>query len=59
MPMLVIFTNIISHPITQDRLINLRNVSTNETILIPLTTLIFGRVNQYHQNILFILITST
>jgi hypothetical protein len=36
MPMLVIFTNIISHPITRDRLINLRNVGTNETSLIPL-----------------------
>jgi len=36
MPMLVIFTNIISHPIARDRLINLRNVGTNETSLIPL-----------------------
>ena len=34
--MLVIFTNIISHPIARDRLINLRNVGTNETSLIPL-----------------------
>jgi hypothetical protein len=36
MPMLVIFTDIINHLITQDRLINLRNVSTNGTPLIPL-----------------------
>jgi len=36
MPMLVIFTNIISHPIARDRLINLKNASTNETSLIPL-----------------------
>jgi hypothetical protein len=36
MLMLVIFTNIISHPITQDRLINLRNAGTNGTPLIPL-----------------------
>jgi hypothetical protein len=36
MLMLVIFTNIISHPITWDRLINLRNISTNGTSLIPL-----------------------
>jgi hypothetical protein len=36
MSMLEIFTNIISHPITQDRLINLRNVSSNGTLLIPL-----------------------
>ena len=36
MPMLVIFTNIISHPIARDQLINLRNVGTDETSLIPL-----------------------
>jgi hypothetical protein len=36
MPMLEIFTNIIRHPIIRDRLINLRNVSTNETSSIPL-----------------------
>jgi hypothetical protein len=30
MPMLVIFTKIISHPITRDQLINLRNVGTNK-----------------------------
>jgi hypothetical protein len=36
MSMLVIFTNIISHPIARDRLINLRNVSTDETPSIPL-----------------------
>jgi hypothetical protein len=36
MPMLVIFTNIISHPIARDRLINLKNASTNENSLIPL-----------------------
>jgi len=30
MSMLVIFTNIISHPIVRDRLINLRNVGTDE-----------------------------
>ena len=36
MPMLEIFTNIISHPITRDRLINLRNASTNGTPSIPL-----------------------
>jgi hypothetical protein len=35
MPMLEIFTNSISHPITRDRLINLRNVDNNETSLIP------------------------
>jgi len=35
--MLVIFTNIISHPIARDRLINLRNVGTNETPSILLT----------------------
>jgi hypothetical protein len=34
--MLIIFTNIISHPITRDRLINSRNVGTNGTSLIPL-----------------------
>ena len=36
MPMLVIFTNIISHPITWDRPINLRNVDINKNSLIPL-----------------------
>jgi len=36
MPILVIFTNIISHLITQDQLINLRKVGTNGTSLIPL-----------------------
>jgi hypothetical protein len=36
MSMLVIFTNIISHPIARDRLINLRNVGTDETPSIPL-----------------------
>jgi len=36
MPMLEIFTNIISHPITRDRLINLRNASTNGIPSIPL-----------------------
>ena len=36
MSMLVIFTNIISHPITWDRLVNLRNVDTNGISLIPL-----------------------
>jgi len=36
MLMLVIFTNIISHSITRGRLINLRNVNTNGTPLIPL-----------------------
>jgi hypothetical protein len=34
--MLVIFTNIISHPIARDRLINLRNFGTDETSSIPL-----------------------
>jgi hypothetical protein len=47
MLMLEIFTNIISHPITRNRLINLRNVSTNETLSIPLA--IRTRIsNQYH-----------
>jgi len=36
MAMLVIFTNIISHPIVRDCLINLRNTGTDETSLIPL-----------------------
>jgi hypothetical protein len=36
MSMLEIFTNIISHPITRERLINLRNVGTYETLSIPL-----------------------
>jgi hypothetical protein len=36
MLMLIIFTNIISHPIARDRLINLRNVGTDETPSIPL-----------------------
>jgi hypothetical protein len=36
MPMLEIFTKIISHPITRDQLINLRNAGTNKTVLIPL-----------------------
>jgi hypothetical protein len=31
MPRLVIFINIISHPIARDRLINLRNAGTDET----------------------------
>jgi len=35
MSMLEIFTNIISHSITQDRLINLRYVGTNGTPSIP------------------------
>jgi hypothetical protein len=36
LPMLVIFTNIISHPIARDRLINLRNADIDETSSIPL-----------------------
>jgi len=36
MPILLIFTNIISHPITHDQLINLRNVGINGTLLTPL-----------------------
>jgi len=36
MSMLVIFTNIISHPITWVRIVNLRNVRTNGISLIPL-----------------------
>jgi hypothetical protein len=36
MMMLVIFTNIICHPITRDQLINLRNVGSNGTPLISL-----------------------
>jgi hypothetical protein len=36
MPMLVIFTNIISHSIDRDRLINLRNAGINETFSISL-----------------------
>jgi hypothetical protein len=55
--MLVIFTNIISHLITWDRLIHLRNVGTNGTPLIPLATPISMIANQYHHNILFIPIT--
>jgi hypothetical protein len=36
MLMLVIFTNIISHPIARDRLINLKNIGTDENPSIPL-----------------------
>jgi hypothetical protein len=36
MSMLVNFTNIISHSIARDRLINLKNISTDETSSIPL-----------------------
>ena len=36
MPMLVIITNIISHPITQDQLIKFWNADTNGILLIPL-----------------------
>jgi hypothetical protein len=36
MPMLIIFTDIISHPIARNRLINLKNVGTDEISLIPL-----------------------
>jgi hypothetical protein len=36
MPMIVIFTNIISHPIARDRLFNLKNIGTDETSSIPL-----------------------
>jgi hypothetical protein len=43
---LVIFTNIISHSIAQDRLINLRNADTNETSSIPLAIQI-RIANQY------------
>ena len=47
MLMLEIFTNIISHPITRDRLINLKNAGINGTPLIPLV--IQTRIaNQYH-----------
>jgi hypothetical protein len=50
MSMLVIFTNIISHPIARDRLINLTNVGTDETSSIPLA--IQTRiVNQCHLKI--------
>jgi hypothetical protein len=54
MPMLVIFTNIISHPIARDRLINLRNVGTNETpsILLTIQTRI---ANQCHMKLPFVL----
>jgi hypothetical protein len=47
MSMLEIFTNIISHSITRDRLINLRNVDTNGTpsIQLAIQTRI---VNQCH-----------
>ena len=53
MPMLVIFTNIISHPIARDRLINLRNVGTNETpsILLTIQTRI---ANQCHMKLPFV-----
>jgi hypothetical protein len=46
MPMLVIFTNIISHPIAQDQLINLRNVGADETplILLAIQTQIHSKV---------------
>jgi hypothetical protein len=47
MLMLVIFTNIISDSISQDRLINLRNTGTDEPSSIPLA--IQTRIaNQYH-----------
>jgi hypothetical protein len=47
MLMLVIFTNIISHSISQDRLINLKNTGTDEPSSIPLA--IQTRIaNQYH-----------
>jgi hypothetical protein len=36
MPILEIFTNIIIHPITRDRLINSKNNDTNGTSSIPL-----------------------
>jgi hypothetical protein len=40
MPMLEIFTKIISHPITWDQLINLKNVDTNgiPSILLAIQT---------------------
>jgi hypothetical protein len=47
MPMLEIFTNIISHPFALDRLINLKNADTNDTSLIPLT-IQTQIANQYH-----------
>jgi hypothetical protein len=53
MPMLLIFTNIISHPIAWDRLINVRNVGTDKTSLILLT--IQTRItNQCHLNLPFV-----
>jgi hypothetical protein len=55
MPMLEIFTNIISHLITRDRLINLRNVGTNGTQTIPLAIQIWI-ANQCLLNLPFILI---
>jgi hypothetical protein len=47
MPMLIIFTNIISHPITQDQLINLRNADTNKIPLIQLA-IQTQKTNQCH-----------
>jgi len=51
MLILVIFNNIISHPITRDQLINLRNVGTNGTPLIPLA-IQTQIANQCHLNLL-------
>jgi len=55
MLILEIITNIISHLIIQDRLINLRNIGTNGTIFIPfvIQTQI---ANQYHLNLSFVTI---
>jgi len=55
MLILEIITNIISHLIIQDRLINLRNIGTNGTIFIPfvIQTQI---ANQYHLNLPFVTI---
>ena len=47
MLMLVIFINIISHLITWDRLINLKNAGTNGTLLIPLAIQTW-KTNQCH-----------
>jgi hypothetical protein len=47
MPMLVIFTIIISHLIARDRLINLRNAGTDETSSIPIAIQTWI-ANQYH-----------
>jgi len=55
MPILEIITNIISHLIIQDRLINLRNIGTNGTIFIPFVIQTWI-ANQCHLNLPFVTI---